>query len=56
MNLQVYLSDGLDYDGPPDPGIDDTLLVTIDLVNVEEPGTVTVSRTVRSSANRRPPP
>ncbi len=40
--LQVYLSDGLDYDGQPDPGIDDTLLVTIDLVNVEEPGTVTV--------------
>ena len=41
-SLQVYLSDGLDYDGRPDPGIDDTLLVTIDLVNVEEPGTVTV--------------
>ncbi len=40
--LQVYVSDGLDYQGQPDPGIDDTLLVTIDLVNVEEPGTVTV--------------
>ena len=40
--LQVYVSDGRDYDGQPDPAIDDTLLVTIDLVNVEEPGTATV--------------
>ena len=42
-SLVVYLSDGVNYEGFPDPGIDDSLLVTIDLKNVEEAGIVIVS-------------
>ena len=44
-SIVVYLSDGLDHQGLADPSIDDTLRVTIDLVNVEEAGTVTLSST-----------
>ena len=39
----VYLSDGIDHQGLADPSVDDTLRVIIELINVEEAGTVTLS-------------
>ena len=44
-SIVVYLSDGLDHQGLADPSIDDTLRVTIELINVEEAGTVMLSAT-----------
>ena len=44
-SIVVYLSDGLDHQGLADPSIDDTLRVTIELINVEEAGTVRLSST-----------
>ena len=42
-SIVVYLSDGLDHQGLADPSVDDTLRVIIELINVEEAGTVTLS-------------
>ena len=44
-SIVVYLSDGLDHQGLVDPSVDDTLRVIIELINVEEAGTVTLSST-----------
>ena len=41
--VTVSVTDGLDEDGNPDASIDDTIAVTIEVENVDEPGMVTLS-------------
>ena len=42
-SVTVSVTDGKDSGGNADPAVDDTVVVTIDINNVDEPGTVTVT-------------
>ena len=39
-SLTVTVSDGKDASGNADDGVDDSIVVTVSVVNVDEPGTV----------------
>ena len=45
LSMTVQVSDGVDVDRNADSAVDDTITVTINLINVDEPGSVSFSTT-----------